>query len=245
MQSLVNFNNVIAVSGNFPILTGFDVEIGPGEIVLVKGRNGAGKTSFLRAVAGLLRITKGRAQVLGVDVVANPADVRHRVGLLGHESFLYEDLTASENVNFVLKATRSELTLAKSSLDTVGLSGRLANLKVSKMSAGQKKKVALASLLARNPDLWLLDEPHTSLDSWTRSVLDSTLNEAVQRGSTILLVSHESHHGSLVPSRTIEVSGGKVLSDIRSDHLKAESSNNRESSDVEVVLSEGGSDYVA
>ena len=213
MQSLVSFKNVIVVSGNFPVLTGLDFEAGPGEIVLVKGRNGAGKTSFLRAVAGLLRITRGSARVLGVDIVANPGDARHRVGLLGHESFLYEDLTARENVNFVLKATRSDPSGADSAMASVGLAGRLADLRVVKMSAGQRKKVALAALLARNPELWLLDEPHASLDSWTREVLESTVNAKVAAGATVLLVSHEAQHGSLVPTRVVEVGGGKIVGD--------------------------------
>ncbi len=213
MGSLVSFKNVIVISGNFPILTGLDFEAGPGEIVLVKGRNGAGKTSLLRAVAGLARITRGSANVLGVDIAANPADVRHRIGLLGHESFLYEDLSARENVRFVLKATRSDPSNAEAAMASVGLTGRLADLKVAKMSAGQRKKVALAALLAREPELWLLDEPHASLDSWTRGVLDATLNAKVSRGATVLLVSHESHHGSLVPTRIVEVGGGKIISD--------------------------------
>lgn len=215
MQNLVSFKNVVVVSGNFPILTGMDFEAGPGEVVLIKGRNGAGKTSFLRAVAGLLRITRGSASVLGVDLVSNPADARHRVGLLGHEGFLYEDLTARENVNFVLRATRSDTSKVMPSLAAVGLTGRLSDLKVAVMSAGQRKKVALASLLAREPELWLLDEPHASLDSWTREVLDSTLAAAVANGSAVFIVSHESHHGALVPTRVVEVGGGKVISDVR------------------------------
>ncbi len=215
MQDLVSFKNVVVVSGNFPILTGIDFEAGPGEVVSVKGRNGAGKTSFLRAVAGLLRITRGSASVLGVDLVSNPADARHRVGLLGHDSFLYEDLTARENVSFVLRATRSDTARVESSLAAVGLTGRLSDLKVAVMSAGQRKKVALAALLAREPELWLLDEPHASLDSWTRDVLDSALIAAVANGSTVLVVSHEPHHGALVPTRTVEIGGGKVINDVR------------------------------
>ncbi len=220
MQTLVSFKNVIVLSGNFPILTGLDFEAGPGEIVLVQGRNGAGKTSFLRAVAGLLRITRGSASVLGVDLVANPADIRHRVGLLGHETFLYEDLTARENVDFVLKATRSDTAKASSSLSSVGLTGRLMDLRVSKMSAGQRKKVALAALLAREPELWLLDEPHAALDSWTRDFLDSALNSRVAGGATVILVSHESHHGSLVPTRVVEIGGGKVIGDVSGSALR-------------------------
>lgn len=213
MQSLVSFKKVIVVSGNFPILTGLDFETGPGEVVLVKGRNGAGKTSFLRAVAGLLRITKGSALVLGVDLISNPADARHRVGLLGHETFLYEDLTAKENVTFVLKATRSNISKVDAALSAVGLTGRLSDLRVSSMSAGQRKKVALAALLAREPELWLLDEPHAALDSWTREVLDTAINSSVANGATVLLVSHEPLHGSLMPTRVVELAGGKVITD--------------------------------
>ncbi len=236
MQNLVSFENVIVVSGNFPILTGLSFEAGPGEIVLVKGRNGAGKTSFLRTVAGLSRITRGSAHVLGVDIVAKPGDARHRVGLLGHESFLYEDLTARENILFALRATRSDLSAAKSAMESVGLAGRLADLRVGKMSAGQRKKVALAALLARDPELWLLDEPHASLDSWTREALDDSLNSRVSRGSTVLLVSHETHHGSLVPTRVVEIGGGRVVADsgrVQAAHLEQE------------ARSEQGSDHVA
>lgn len=231
MKSLVSFHNVIVISGNFPILTGLDFEAGPGEIILVKGRNGAGKTSFLRAVAGLLSISRGTASVLGVDIVANPADVRHRVGLLGHESFLYQDLTARENVNFVLRATRSDASKVDSALESVGLQGRLADLRISKMSAGQRKKVALAALLARDPELWLLDEPHASLDSWTRGVLDSTLNSKVESGATVLVVSHESHHGSLIPSRIVELGGGKVINDSRQSSMGCAGSGDSRSKD--------------
>lgn len=213
MQSLVNFKNVVALSGNFPVLTGLDFETGPGQVIIVKGRNGAGKTSFLRAVAGLLRIARGSATVLGVDLVASPADARHRVGLLGHETFLYEDLTAKENISFVLKATRSDFSQLYSSIEAVGLGGRLMDLRVAKMSAGQRKKVALAALIARNPELWLLDEPHASLDSWTRGILDETLNSSVRSGATVLLASHESHHGSLAPTRIVEIGGGKIVGD--------------------------------
>lgn len=213
MQSRISFREVVATSGNFPILAGFNLEIGSGEIVHVKGRNGAGKTSFLRAVAGLVRITRGEAVVLGVDLRTNASDVRHLVGFLGHETSLYEDLSAKENVEFVLKATRTGTSKVASALEVVGIRGRLWDLRVSKMSAGQRKKVALASLIARSPDLWLLDEPHASLDGWTRDVLDLVLNQAVKSGATVILASHERDHGSLSPTRTIEIAGGKVIGD--------------------------------
>lgn len=88
------------------------------------------------------------------------------------------------------------------------------------MSAGQRKKVALAALLAREPELWLLDEPHAALDSWTRDFLDSALNSRVAGGATVILVSHESHHGSLVPTRVVEIGGGKVIGDVSGSALR-------------------------
>ncbi len=94
----------------------------------------------------------------------------------------------------------------------------------------------LAALLARDPELWLLDEPHASLDSWTRKVLDDSLNSRVSSGSTVLLVSHETHHGSLVPTRVVEIGGGRVVADsgpVQAAHLEQE------------ARSEQGSDHVA
>ena len=98
MSTIVKFENVVAVAGSFPVLTGVDISVQEGEIVLLQGKNGAGKTSFLRACAGLLRINDGSAQVFGFDMRVNRQAPRRYIGLLGHENNLYRDLWAIEQV---------------------------------------------------------------------------------------------------------------------------------------------------
>ncbi len=104
MDPVIRFRSAVALVGRFPVLAGVDLDVAQGEIVLLQGANGAGKTSLLRACAGLLRVASGEATVLGADLVADPRAVRRRVGLLGHATALYDDLSAAENVRFAVRA---------------------------------------------------------------------------------------------------------------------------------------------
>src|SRR6476469_7348938 len=98
METVVRFRSAVCLLGRFPALAGVDLDVGAGEVVLVRGPNGAGKTTLLRACAGLVPITSGEAQVLGCDLRRDRRMVRRRVGLLGHAAFLYDDLTVEENL---------------------------------------------------------------------------------------------------------------------------------------------------
>ena len=94
--------------GRFPALAGTTVSIERGESVLLRGPNGAGKSTLLRLCAGLLRPARGVAQVLGIDLMKDRRAVRHRIGYVGHQSMLYDDLTVSENLDFWSKAAGVE-----------------------------------------------------------------------------------------------------------------------------------------
>ena len=96
MVSIVSLRSVVALIGRFPALAGVDLEVGEGEIVLVQGPNGAGKSTLLRVCSGLMRIESGEAEVLGHDLRVDRAAVRRSVGLLGHDTALYDDLTVEE-----------------------------------------------------------------------------------------------------------------------------------------------------
>lgn len=180
-------------------------------MVLLHGPNGAGKTSLLRVCAGLLAAVEGEVQVLGEDLREERRAVRRRVGLLGHEAGLYGDLTAEENVGFAVRATGGARSSVKPALARLGLQGRLLRTQVSRMSAGQRRRVALASLVARSPELWLLDEPHAGLDAAGRDLLDGLVTDASRAGSTVLLASHEVDRASMLAGRVAEMGGGQVL----------------------------------
>ena len=104
MAPVVHFRAAVALAGRFPALAGVDLSLDQGEVVVVVGANGAGKTSLLRACAGLLPVTSGQATVLGVDLTTDHTSVRRYVGLLGHAAPLYDDLSAAENVQFAVRA---------------------------------------------------------------------------------------------------------------------------------------------
>jgi heme ABC exporter ATP-binding subunit CcmA len=191
MEPVVHLRAAVALLGRFPALAGADLEMAPGEIVLLRGANGAGKTTLLRTCAGLVPVVAGEAVVLGCDLRRDRMAVRRRVGLLAHESGLYDDLTVADNLRFWTRAARADEADADAAMARLGLSGRLRGLPVSRLSAGQRRRVSLAVLLARRPALWLLDEPHAGLDQDARDLVDALVAEAVTAGATVLVASHE------------------------------------------------------
>jgi heme ABC exporter ATP-binding subunit CcmA len=221
MDPVIRFRSAVAFVGQFPVLAGVDFDVDRSEIVLLQGANGAGKTSLLRACAGLLRVATGEAIVLGADLVADPRAVRRRVGLLGHATALYDDLSATENVRFAVRASGQPASRAAAALSQLGLTGRLASTPVGALSAGQRRRAALAILLGRDPELWLLDEPHAGLDAEHRDLLDGLVRDAVGRGATVVIASHEQERSLSLAGRTVTLAGGVVASPGPSFSLRA------------------------
>mgnify|MGYP006269843783 CR=1 FL=1 len=212
---VVVLRDVVAVLGRFPALAGVSLEVAAGEVLLLKGPNGAGKTTLLRVCAGLVPVARGEAAVLGHDLRVDRAAVRSFVGLLGHHNGLYGDLSVLDNVRFwgrTAGATDAEIAAAMAQL---GLDGRLASVNVSRLSAGQRRRTALACLIARRSQLWLLDEPHAGLDADGRDLLDSVIRRAVLAGATVMVASHELERAAAIATRTVTVAGGVIADDDR------------------------------
>ena len=212
---VVHLRNAVSLLGRFPALAGVDLDVAAGEIVLVQGPNGAGKTTLLRACAGLVPFVDGEAVVLGHDLRRDRRSVRRHVALLGHATGLYDDLTVADNLHFVAKATRARAAGPSSVsvddvLDRLGLAGRLAGVQVARLSAGQRRRVAVASLLLRPADLWLLDEPHAGLDADGRERLDALIRDRAAQGTTVLLASHELERARPLATRVAAMAGGQV-----------------------------------
>ena len=207
---VIDLVDVVALIGPFPALAGATLRVDLGEILLLRGPNGAGKTTLLRLCAGLLPIERGTAHVLGHDLRIDRELVRRRVGLIGHQNGLYADLTVTENVRFwgrTIGATDDEVSdaMARMSID-----GRLADVAVGRLSAGQRRRTALASLIARRAELWLLDEPHAGLDADGRDELDRVLRAAAKAGATIVVASHELERAGQLATRQVEVVAGQT-----------------------------------
>jgi len=210
MAPAVLLRAAVCVTGRFPALAGVDLVADPGDVVVLEGPNGAGKTSVLRVCAGLLPVTGGEAVVLGSDLRRDRASVRRRVGLLGHAAALYDDLTVDENLRFAARAARCPALDADAALERLELSGRVRRTPVGRLSAGQRRRAALAVLAARRPELWLLDEPHAALDTGARVVLGELVREAADAGATVLLASHEPEESLPLADRVVSMAGGRV-----------------------------------
>ena len=202
----------VALLGRFPALAGADLDVGRGEVVLLRGPNGAGKTSLLRTCAGLLPVVSGAATVLGHDLTdaGERRAVRRRVGLLGHATGLYDDLTVADNVRFWARAAGARTSDAEAAMGRLGLTGRLADVAVAKLSAGQRRRASLACLVARRPELWLLDEPHAGIDQAGRDVVDELVAGASAAGATVVVASHELERAEGVAHRVVTIVGGTV-----------------------------------
>ena len=209
-EKVIDFKDVVIVYDNFPAVAGATFSVDAGEIVLLQGPNGAGKTTLLRACAGMLPIARGTANVLGCDLSTNRLAVRSRVGLLGHANGLFQDLTVLENMLFwsrLVGAMRQDVDQA---MIAMGISGRLGETQVAKLSAGQRRRCALASLIVRRAQLWLLDEPHAGLDAQGRDELDRTLRAARDAGATVIFASHEIERARSLATRSLMVTTGTV-----------------------------------
>ncbi|MHB8681256.1 MAG: heme ABC exporter ATP-binding protein CcmA [Acidimicrobiales bacterium] len=215
MAPAVSLRAVVALTGRFPALAGVDLTLAAGETVVLQGPNGAGKTSLLRLCAGLLPVAEGDAVVLGHDLRRARSAVRREVGLLGHAPALYDDLTVLENVRFAVRAGRGSDSGIDDVLDRLGLGGRLRRTPAARLSAGQRRRAALAVVVARAPALWLLDEPHAALDAEGRAVLGAALTVAVDRGAGALIASHEPAESAALADRIVTLAGGRVADEQR------------------------------
>ncbi len=206
-------DGAISLIDQFPALAGLDLVVDEGEIVLVRGPNGAGKSTLLRLCAGLAPLNGGSATVLGYDLAdrGQRRKLRRETGLLAHETFLYDELTVEENVQFWAKANRVDVTAIEPVLDRLELGGRLRTVRVSNLSAGQRRRTSLAVMVCRRPRLWLLDEPHGGLDHTARNFVDDLIKHAIGFGATVLIASHDIERTTELATRIVTIAGGQAL----------------------------------
>ncbi|MDG2027070.1 MAG: heme ABC exporter ATP-binding protein CcmA [Acidimicrobiales bacterium] len=213
-MSIVRLHAAVALIGRFPALAGVDLQVSSGEVVLVQGPNGAGKSTLLRLCAGLMRLESGSGEILGHDLMTERPAIRRQVGLLGHDTALYDDLSVRENLEFWARASRVDVGAVDPAMERLGVAERLHDISVGQLSAGQRRRVALAGVVVRRPQLWLLDEPHAGLDPSGRDLVDRLVIDAAAAGATVLLSSHEVDRTLDLATRRITVAGGTITGDV-------------------------------
>jgi heme ABC exporter ATP-binding subunit CcmA len=209
--SSVRLRGAVSMASGFPLLSGVDLELQPSSLTVLVGANGAGKTSLLRLLAGLVGLSAGEGSVLGLDLATvDRRLLRRRVGWLGHEGSFYDDLTVKENLTYCARALGRPLDELATVLERVELVGRRDTV-AKRLSAGQRRRLGLAWLLLRRPELWLLDEPYASLDDEGRSFFDALLAEVVERGATVVVSAHDPLRSAQLHPRTLVMAGGRIV----------------------------------
>ena len=178
--------------GFYRIFEEMSFTITPGACFALFGPNGAGKTTLLRILATLQAPSGGQFTIFGQDGVAQKDAVRAILLLIAHGSHLYDELSATENLQFTLalRGQSPEPVRLKRALDQTGI-GAYSNLKIRQFSAGMKKRLALAKAILAQPKLLLLDEPYNALDDGGVTITNQLIQDTMKRGGTVLMTTHD------------------------------------------------------
>lgn len=220
----VSAHGLVKRFDDFTAVDGVDLEVRRGEIFGVLGPNGAGKTTTLKMLATLLPMDAGSAQILGVDVAAEPHRIRQLIGVTGQYASVDENLTATENLWLFarllgLSSSRARSTAADL-LERFDLQ-EAADRPISKFSGGMRRRLDLAASLIVRPPVIFLDEPTTGLDPRTRGQMWETIRDLVTQGCTVLLTTQYLDEADQLADRIAVIDRGRKVAEGTSDELKS------------------------
>ncbi len=198
--------------GNHHALRGIDLEVKEGESVVIFGPNGAGKTTLIKVLATILKPSSGTVLVNGLNLKDSAEEIRHRLGVVTHQTFLYSNLTAYENLEFYSRMydvpKRKERIYEIANM--VGMTSRLYD-RVGTLSRGMQQRFSIARSLLHKPAIILLDEPETGLDQKAISLLWEVLLTDGEKKRTIIFTTHNLERGLEVGNRLLILSQGKIV----------------------------------
>ncbi|MEE8356833.1 MAG: heme ABC exporter ATP-binding protein CcmA [Anaerolineales bacterium] len=206
---MIQVKRLVKRFGPLTVLKELDFEVRSGEFVALLGPNGAGKTTLLRILSSLSKPNSGLVQVASYRLPEGAVAVRAQLGVVSHQTLLYGDLTAEENLSFFARLYGVEKSRIGDVLDLVGLSRRKSDL-VRVFSRGMQQRLAIGRAILHNPRILLLDEPHTGLDQEAGEILDNLLREIALEGRTVVMTSHDLIRAAELSSRMDILSKGKI-----------------------------------
>ncbi len=198
--------------GTHLALRGIDLQVGEGESVVIFGPNGAGKTTLIKVLATIMNPSSGKITVDGLDSKNNAEAVRQKIGLVSHQTYLYSNLTAYENLEFYCRMY--DVTGCKERIHQVaammGMMSRLHD-RVATLSRGMQQRLAIARSLLHKPTIMLLDEPETGLDQEAIPLLWQILPTEEGGKRTVILTTHNLERGLQVGDRLLILHQGKIV----------------------------------
>lgn len=210
-QLAVKVEVVVKNFGETAVLRDLNLELPRGEITVLLGTNGAGKSTLLRILAMLTQIDSGTVSIFGADIATSGPAVRALTGSVLHSPMLYADMSVRENLMFFADMYRLENVddLIAQTAIRVGIEPRIGD-RVRTLSHGLQKRVALARALMHDPQLLLLDEPESGLDSQSVDRLDRILDEYRSSGRTVVMTTHIVEHALELADRAVVLFDGRV-----------------------------------
>jgi heme exporter protein A len=211
-SAVLSCDSVAKRFGRTTALRSVTFSVGEGEFVVVFGHNGAGKSTLLNIVATLIRSYEGTVSLFGDDLARADEDTRRSIGFMSHDSFLYADLTAYENLVFYarLYGVGDPSGSSRAMLERVGLAHKSRSV-VRDLSRGMKQRLSLGRAFLHSPRLLLLDEPYTGLDETACGNLNAMLSEFTAGGGTVLMTTHDIDRGFRVAGRVLVLDRGRVV----------------------------------
>ncbi len=204
--------NIVKRFGRSTVLSGIDLTLGKGEFLTVFGANGAGKTTFLKIAASLLYPSEGNILLNGKDVRKTGESIRADLGFISHDTFLYQNLTASENLRFFASMYDLENIeeLIENNLKAVALNNRADDI-VRGYSRGMQQRLTIARAFMHDPSLLLLDEPYTGLDSFASGILNKLLGLFRNSDRTGILTTHNIEQGYDIATSVAVLHKGRII----------------------------------
>jgi heme exporter protein A len=220
MPPMIEVHQLVKRFGPKTVLRGLEFSVQPGEFVALLGPNGAGKTTFLRILSSLSRQSMGQVTVGGYALPDEAASVRRRLGVVSHLPLLYGDLSAEENLRFygqMYSVAHLEQRMSEV-LELVGLTARRKDL-VRTFSRGMQQRLAIGRAVLHDPEVLLLDEPHTGLDQDACEMLDRVLREVAVLGRTVVMTSHDLSRAADLASRFDVLTRGRIQVSVQHSDL--------------------------
>ena len=211
MSQAVQLRGVTKTYDLLPALRGIDLEVGLGDFVAFLGPNGAGKSTLLKIVAGQISPSSGRVQVMGSDVRKNRERVKRLVGLVGHRSFMYDELTVNENLRFYGKFFSASPEDLGRVLEMTDMQ-RWKNTKARHLSFGLRKRADIARAMLGHPKVLILDELFSGLDIDASELLVKHLKS--NRDASILISSHSLDWAKRLCGRGVFLRNGRIERDV-------------------------------
>ncbi|MDP3879948.1 MAG: ABC transporter ATP-binding protein [Dehalococcoidales bacterium] len=197
--------------GSKAALDGVDLKVARGESVVIFGHNGAGKTTLIKILSTIMKPTSGTIIMDGLNLKDDAERIRQHIGIVAHQTFLYGNLTAYENLDFYSRMydVPGRQERIREVVEMVGMTSRLYD-RVSTLSRGMQQRLSIARALLHKPAIMLLDEPESGLDQHTSSTLWDTLKTEGEEKRTIILTTHDLERGLELGEHLMILSQGKI-----------------------------------